>query len=393
MLVSILPLLLLFGLIVGFAASLRLARSVRRIPPDHHHWVMRVLGAVLCLAAVTAVGIGTWRGTADDLTLPPLMVKVPTKPVPPIQSTTNDQHIDLGPCKLVGTVMLASKEQDRLFPLGGESRVLAWPPAASGELVFQGEYGGMSYSVTMDLREFISWNPGEIRTRNGLSTVMKGFGYSGTSGGTNINLDQITTVPFGQGHEGLWHAPLSVMPLAESPDLCLIVFLTRASCDDPLQEIPAAQWLERQAGKPWQGVSPMQLNSYRGVRYDPNLPPGIRMLSFLGPAAFLLGLAAIAGALVFRRGWRMPAFAGLLALMVLYAGGLDLMVLRRRAALTKDSSQPEAARFHAMAGMVRGTYFHRGAAVERVRAMAADPALPASLREFAGAWSGDFKSP
>ena len=125
-------------------------------------------------------------------------------------------------------------------------------------------------------------------------------------------------------------------------------------------------------------------NSYAGVRYDPNMPPGVRMLAFLGPSAFLLGLAAVAGSVVFRRGRRSLAFAGLLALMVLFAGWLDAMVLHRRTDLTTDSKQVESVRFHALSGMVRGTFFHHGTAVARVGALAADPAVPEPLREFAG---------
>ena len=58
-------------------------------------------------------------------------------------------------------------------------------------------------------------------------------------------------------------------------------------------------------------------NSYPGVRHDRHAPPGVRMIAFLGPAVVLLLAAAVAGSVCFRRGRRAPAFAGLLAGMVL----------------------------------------------------------------------------
>jgi len=378
---ALLALLVLLGLIIGVArASLR-ARPVR---PDHHHWVVRVLGAALFLAAVTAVGIGTWRGTAVDLAGPPLCVKVPTRTTGPIKSTADRQHIDLGPCKLIGTVLLASKEQDRFLPLCGESLALEWPSAANGILVFKGQYGGFNYWVTLDAREFVSWSkPGEIQTRNGISVITNGPGFSGSSSGATLKLDTLEIMPFGYARNSFDHTPLSIMPTCDGQDFRLLIHLTRADRDDPLAEMPVAGWLVDHAGKPRQD-EPIMHNSYAGVRFDPNMPPGIRMLAFLGPSAFLLGLAAIAGSVVFRRGWRVPAFAGLLALMVLFAGWLDAMVLHRRADLTTDSEQAESVRCHALSGMVRGTFFHRGTAVARVRALATDRSVPGPLREFAG---------
>ena len=309
-----------------------------------------------------------------DLAGPRFAVKVPTRPAAPIKTNDKFQPIDLGPCKLIGTVMLARKERDRLFPLCGESLTLDWPPAATGDLVFQGEYGGMSYTVTLDLREFVCWGAaGEIQTRNGVHTVMKGLTHSGTSGGMNLKLDHLETLAFTYGIGEFGYAPLSVMPLADSTDLRLLVHLTRADRDDPLEEMPVADWLAAHAGEPQQDQPPV-MNSYPGVRFDPDVPPGIRMLAFLGPAAFLLGMAAMAGSVVFRRGWRMPAFAGLLALMVLYAGLLDALVLQRRANVASDPKEPEPVRTMALAGMVRGTFFHRGTAEQEAREIAAHPA-------------------
>jgi hypothetical protein len=98
----------------------------------------------------------------------------------------------------------------------------------------------------------------------------------------------------------------------------------------------------------------------------------------------LLLAAAVAGSVGFRRGRRATAFAGLLAGMVLFAGLLDALVMQRRARLATDPRQPESMRVMAMAGMLRGTFFHEGAAAARVRAIANDPANTDTLRQSAG---------
>ena len=114
----------------------------------------------------------------------------------------------------------------------------------------------------------------------------------------------------------LQHAPLSLIPSGDGSDLRLLIHLTRADSDDPLEKIPVA---------------------------------------------------------------------GLLACMVLYAGGLDGLVLQRRMNLTIDAGRPVTVRSMALAGLLRGTFFHRGGALARLRAIAADPTYPESLRQGARA--------
>ena len=379
-------LLILFALIIAVARVFRSGRSVR---PDHHHWVVRVLGAVLFFAAVTAVGIGTWRGTTAELTSPPISVKAPTHPAPPNKKTDSHGNVDLGRCKLIGTVLLARQEQLQFFPLCGESRVLEWPAPSSSNPAFHVEHGGFTYDVTLDLREFVSWgSPGEIQSRNGISVITKGHGCSGSSKGSQLKFDSPRIIDCNYGRGLFTHAPLSIIPMYNSQGLRLLIHLTRAGCDDPLADVPVANWLDGPAGKARQDDPPAIYTTHRGARPEAKMPPGIRMLMFLGPSAFLLGLAAIAGSVVFRSRRRAPAFAGLLALMVLYAGLLDAVALRRRSGLANDSRQPESVRCLAVADMARVTFFHRGSAVDQVRAIAADPAAPASLRAFAGEVSG-----
>ena len=387
-LILLLPLLFLIGAGVAYASR----RSILA-QPDHHHWIVRLLGVVLFAAALAAVGLGTWRGTHDEFKLPSVSVAVPTHPPRPVKRLADSTTVDLGPTKLIGTVLVACKERGRFVPLCGESITVDWLPESSADLTFNGEHAGINYSVTMALREFRTFGQnGDIQTGGGQSYVMKGATWSSSGSGSIAPLDTLQTQGFGPGSDTLQYAPLSLIPRAVGSALYLLIHLTRADADDPLEKVTAAQWLASLAGKPRQDEAP-RINSYPGVRLDPKAPPGLRMLAFLGPAAVLLLFGALAGSVCACRGRRGFAFAGLLAVMVLVAGALDAMVLRRRVGLATDAGQPESVRAMALGGLLRGTFFHRGAALARLGEIAADPSLPESLRQDARAVIMEGRSP
>ena len=379
-------LVVLIGILSIAVAPVLAARRGKPPTPQHQHWIVRLLCAALCGAALVAVGVGTWRGTRADLSCPQVTVLRPTRPPPPLALPENYGTVDLGPCKLIGTVLVARMEHNRLLPQCGESLVIDWPAGVNAERVFQGTCHGITYAIDLNPLEFFSTGKdGGIQARNGPSFFIHSLGFSSNSSGGSFALDTLKCKNFGNGFDADYHAPFSVIPVDGSSDLRLLVHLTRADRDDPLERLPAAQWLADIAGEARQDE--VTHNSYRGLRDDPNVPPGIRMLRFLGPSALLLLIAAIAAATCFSRGRRAVAFAGWLTLMVLYAGALDGLVLQRRAGLAGDSSAAEPVRATALGGMLRGTFFHRTAALARLRAIAADPALPETLRQDAGSMS------
>ena len=375
--------LILGSVLFIFTAVLALAmHRASATKPDHHHWIVRSLCALLLIAALTAVGVGTLRGTREEFPSPPVMVKVPAKTPRHVDLTGDFKEIDIGPSKLIGTVLVARMEHDHLLPLCGESLTLEWPLRSSTHLTFKGAHGGTTYTVTMQAQEFVSLgNGGGIRFQGELSRTMRGLGFSSSGSGGDLILDTLKTEDFGNGRDTLSHAPLSIIPSDSSQNLRLIIHLTRADSDDPLEETPASQWLAGMEGKPRQDAMPQ--NSYPGIRADRDAPPGIRMLVFLGPSAFLLLMAAMSGCACARRGWRAYAFAGGMAAMVLYAGLLDAMVLQHRSMLASDANQPASVRMLAMNAMKQGTFFHSATADARIRAIADDPATPPSLRTFA----------
>ncbi len=368
--------LLLVLLFVIGAIAVMAARRGRVVRPAHFHWVVRVLGAVLVLAALVAVGVGTWRGTSAEFASPAVRVSLPTHAPPPLPGATQaNGKVDLGPSQLIATVLLVRKVQDQFLPLCGESRTLAWPPTGDPELAFEGESNGSSYEVRMNLSEFMRWNDDEaVRATRGVSVASKGWNWS-SGGSMELKLDTLEVENFGGFIETLDHAPLSLIPVATVQDLGLLVYLTRADRDDPLRQVSASDWLSGEGRNLRRDER--HSNSSRRPRLDRSAPPGLRMMVFLGPSALLLLLAAVVGSAWFPQGRRAVGFAGLLAGMVLYAGALDAVVMERRARVAADASQPEIVRAIALDNMRGATFFHTGKAAERVRDLAKSPAAEA----------------
>ena len=379
----LLIILFIIGATVGIAA--RRARVVR---PDHYHWIVRVLCAVLMLAALVAVGVGTWRGTGAALDAPALRVSVPTHAPQPLPSGTKPyDRVDLGPTKLIATVLLVRQLQDQFVPISGESRTLDWPAKGNSELVFQGESAGSSYNLRMNLSEFLRWNPTEqIRASNGVSVEKRGRNWS-SGGGMELKLDTLEVEEFGGFRDELHHAPLSVIPVLSNENLRLLVHLTRADRDDPLRQVSVADWLGAEATN----LPRDEHNSHSsyGRQLDQGTPPGIRMMTFLGPSAILLLLASVVGSALFPRRWRALGLTGLLTCMVLYAGLLDGVVMQRRERVATDDSQTEALRASALESLHRGTFFHTGKATAKLREIAAAPRTPAAIRAVAAALAAE----
>jgi hypothetical protein len=271
-----------------------------------------------------------------------------------VPETKDYKPIDIGPAKWIGSVIVARREGNRFIPISGESRVCDWRSDMTRKLEFSGNRGNAAYTVTMDLTRFVRYGNGTLQPDGRLSIQTSGPGWSGNSEGSPPALETLSMEDFGGGNGSLQHSPLSLVPMDDGGNVCLLIHLSRADADDALAQTPADEWLGRQSVA---HLRSMNMNSYPGIRHDPNMPPGIRMLAYLGPAAFLLLLAAAGGSLCFRRGRRGPAFAGLTAAMVLYAGWLDSLVLDRRARVMADSSQSDANRILAMSA-VPGTFFH-----------------------------------
>jgi hypothetical protein len=372
--------LIAFLIVIALLAflSFRAATGKRRIAyADHYHWIFRSLAALVAVSALIATAIGTWRGSGIDKGFHPVFATIPSLPPRPLLEIKNGRTVNLGSAKLIGTVIVARWENGLLIPVAGKSGVCDLRSTQPWRLAIYGSWQSSHYEVVTDINRFVQQGA-NLQPVGSLTFKTHGPGWSSNRGGGlpmigTLNMEEIGTG--GSFH----HAPLSLVPDDGGGKLCLLFHLDHTDADDPLIEIPVADWLARQSTA---NLQPPLSESYRAIGQDRGTPPGIRMFAYTGPSAFLLLLAAVCGSMCFRYGRRGPAFAGLTFALVLYVGLLDAVVLHRRAGVMADSAKPETVRITAMSAMT-GTFFHAKRAGTLIERLLRDPKTPDSLRKIA----------
>ena len=350
---EILIILIVVALVAFFL--LRAATSKHRITKaDHYHWIVRSLAALLAVSAVVATAICTWRGTSVAEDSRPFSVRIPTRPPPPLPQTKRGESISLGNEKLIGTVIVARWVGGRLIPISGESKVCDSQSKPPWRMEFSGQWQDADYQLGIDLDRFELHGEDKLHPQGSFTFKAKGPTWSRSTGGSSHPIGMLSVFQMTSSNAELRNAPLSVVPAGEKENVYVLFHLERADAGDALTEVTAEQWLE---GKSTTHLAFELGQGNEGAKSSKATIPGIRMLAYLGPSAFLLLLAAGAGSLCFRYGWRAPAIAALTAAMVIYAGSLDAMVLHRRAGVMTDATQSESNRLHAMSA-IPSTFFH-----------------------------------
>lgn len=350
--VGLIP-IVIFIVLLAFVLVRAVFPKRKIIQADHHHWIIRSLAALIAIAAIVATAIGTWRGTSMGDGYRPISVTVPTRVAKPWIKNKPSEFIDLGGEKIIGTVIVARRDGGRFIPLKSESQVRDLSAGLPLKMKFSGSWQSTSYEIGININRFASYGDGRLNPQGNSHIKLKGPGWSSSIGGSTHPIGMLNQYELGNGGGALQHAPLSLIPYDSGENTCMMFHLERADGDDPLVEAPAGEWLDRQSTAHFTRPSD---NSRGGIRNDAP-SPGIRMLGYLGPSAFLLLLASAAGSVCFRYGLRAPAFAGLVAAMVLYVGFLDALVLQRRANVMADPKKPESIRINALSAM-SGTFFH-----------------------------------
>jgi hypothetical protein len=295
-------------------------------------------------------------------------VLTPTLALKPLPAGEEYGQVDPGPCRLIISLVLLDKASR--LPLWGASEVCRWPEDRGREIRIDAGPAGVSCDSRFQIDNFLRMGRDRGLTVQGRMS-MRGSTWS-RSGGLGDAMEEIHLESLGSRLGAMRH-PLGIVPRNEG-NLLVGYCISRAEADDPLRPVQVGEWL---AGFPPEQID-AEVDRFGGGAYGSDISPGARMLSYVGPAAFLLLLAAIAGAQCFR--WRGIAFTGLLAGMVLFAGGLDYGVMRMHAARALDenlSPYLRRAAFH-QAGL---TFFHQAAARRLLDEVAGPLLKPGAARD------------
>ncbi|MEO5914642.1 MAG: hypothetical protein ABIS50_10445 [Luteolibacter sp.] len=150
------------------------------VRPDHFHRLVRRLAALVAVGAVAATAIGTWRGTSGVVRADAFEVTVPTRPAPLIAKAPDNRSLDIGPTKLIGTVIVARRVGSRYFPLHGESRVVEGQAGYLMSLKFDSTWKDYHYTVSIQTENFYH-KDGVLNSQGGLYINMNGPGGSDKS--------------------------------------------------------------------------------------------------------------------------------------------------------------------------------------------------------------------
>lgn len=355
--ISPVVLLLVLVLLALAIRGLGRGRGFRSLGIDRNqprHPVVRIVCGVLALGLVGAVSWFSWKATAPATTTGPTLLL-------PTQSATYKPFKggDDEPQQFIYTLLAVTYDGGSVVPLAGESVVINWPQDRNREFVLSGRLPGGSMEAQVSVDSFRDNHSDGFWVSGTHRVSYRVGGSSGSMSGGSRTLGELgqTQVGWRQSYS---RAPLSLVPVTVGGKGHLLFGIIAAGTADPV-EVDAAEWLRQNAG-----AASEALPKYDSLHQfqPPPMPNGVEMLRYTGPASWLLLLAAILAAQVFRR--RGMAFAGAVALMVLLAITLDRVMVERQAALLADETLEGHAKSQLIQRMSH-SFFH-AAGVEKILA-------------------------
>ncbi len=173
---------------------------------------------------------------------------------------------------------------------------------------------------------------------------------------------------------------ISLLP-PPGADLMAVWILMPLAYDDPLKEVSASQLMAMHQSEMSRVLAQdKSFRSYCAETKNPKPAFGLAGAAHFGVASFSLLLAAILLTQLFRR--RTYAFAGVLAIVILYAAAMDRVVLGMNVSHLKDSSAPLVVRTTACRQTAMSFFYGKTALCE-IQAVASDKTAPAGLSQCA----------
>jgi hypothetical protein len=345
-----------------------------RVPHTPRALWKRVTGAVIAIAALVTVTIGTWRSLQKPPAVGSDTVVRPTLPAPVVKSDHPGGYstATVEPCQMILRAYLVRNRESSPVIVRANSAVIDWPAEAGDLKKLDMEWRGIDYFLSVEVDEI--WDGGGLISLNGTHRLRvetsSGSRGSSSSGGGIAYLGKGTVLTDDPIYPLASHDPLSLWPQI-SENLAVWLEAELATKDDPLETIPAAKaGLLPSGDRRSMGTTGRVFGSQRQ-------PPGIAMITHWGPASLLLLLTAWAGSYAFHRSG--PAFAALLAACILYAGGLERLLIHRMAETAADDQRPIAERRLALE-RIRDVFFHPEVSKSALKTIAENTSLPEELR-------------
>ena len=355
-------------------------RSLRR-RPRRRHIVTRIVCATLGLAVLIAVGVSTYRDVNAVYTtdVESQTVSVPTLDpprAPELQKGEFSKDVDEG-ALLLHFVFVDPMTST---PVHVETLEADLSQPETPSFTRKINVAGYAVSLSCNVVE-VSWQRGPsesgapvLRMQGSTALNWRGGGSTGSRASSGLMKPGYFT-SIGRGDLGPYN-PLSIVRRPHGR-LNVIRLVSRVAEDDPLQEVTLNAFAEAHADEIAALMSGGDQVYTQVPSRHPGEVPGIAMIARFGPVCLLLLAAAILFAQLFVS--RPLAFAGMVAVMVLYVAALDRAVLSANLSCLADTEMPVTSRILA-ARNARRTFFYAETAKEKYAALAADADEPEPLR-------------
>lgn len=361
----ILPLLALGAVVLicvfAFGKTKR-ALAVGR--PRHRHPVTRVVCGLLALVLAGAVVVSSWKSAAPLARQNKDLLLLLSDEAYSRHATEAREREAPGqtsappkPQKLVFTALVAAEVGDALVLVDGASVVIDTETELSQHKTIQREIPGGSFEADIVVHTLETGYRGAWTARGHMRARHEFGSGSGSRSGGMDEIGELRTHVISGRLPHFQHRPLSVVPGVAADRLILITHIGAVAEGEP-QTVPAAGWLQR-------FVAPIRREIREHDSYDsytPQMPNGIAMLRYTGPASWLLLLAAVLVAQVFRH--RGAAFVGAIVAAVLLAVAMDRAMVERHATVLADPATTPFERHQAIS-RINQTFFNaaRAAAI------------------------------
>ncbi|MCX7806602.1 MAG: hypothetical protein N3A38_15670 [Planctomycetota bacterium] len=375
------PLVLIAALVVVVRLLRREAIPSRSRAPRPRHIAARIVCGILGIGVLVALGVGTLMEARDGLysvleSADHIKVRVPAQQPPePPEGLDSGEAAPLNRARVLMHAVFIKGE----YPIHAEEIDIRLPEDAGRIFSKEGRLGSAHYEFTLAPRGVRAWKSedGSVRLDGEVqvSSEFRSALYSSSR--------VVRVLSFGRPYVLSEFKPADPHPLSvtRSPltGTVVVLYARLVRRDDPLKEVPLGQYTREVGGFESLGWRKSE-ERFAGGAAHPDAPP---ILAFAESAGFsflfLLAAAVLLAQMFARRGL---AFAGTLALCLLYAAALDRMALCIHMDRLADGNRPATVRALA-AESLPCTFFYRKTAWNAAKGTAENQSAPEPLRKVA----------
>ena len=349
--------------------------------PRKRHVITRIICGSLGAGILVVLTVGTLVGVSrryDAWAFPAVTAHVPALPPPKLTTAPGSDEVTGSVRLLVQLVVLDTDAGGQVVRVGETQ--MRWNPGRTSTAQVALAAGQTDLELTLKVSSVVlhgaSDKGPEIYSQLSFHSSSPGQWGSGSTSNYLSGLYDLDVVS-GLG-DNVNTSLISLLP-PSSDRLRAVAILTVLSDNDPLKEVSVAQLMAMHQGELSRALA--EHGGREPYRVQNPMPAlGLALAAHVGLASLSLLVAAILLTQLFRR--RTYAFAGVLAVVILYAAAMDRGVLGMNVSHLTDASAPSVVRTTACRQTAM-SFFYGKTALREIEAVASDRTATAALSQCA----------